>query len=94
MLEFSRQAWMYHMVTDYDRVIAYAQLTFVVINIKLVLCSLYARKLWNAKWYLDIVCHVLQNCSSTLLVLVGMHSALIGSCGYPINQDIGSSNTP
>ena len=40
---------MYHQVTAYDNVIAYAQLYFVFVDMEAMINYLADRKLWNAK---------------------------------------------
>ena len=59
-LKIVRGAFMYHEVTAYDRIIAYARLSFLVIDMKAMINYLDARKFRNAKRYFNIMSHSLH----------------------------------
>ena len=85
---------MYHKFMEYDHVIAYDQLTFVVNNIKAVQYYHAAIKLRYTKFHLDIVRSTILSCFCTVLNLVGTHFAFIGSCMFPLNHDIVRCTVP
>ena len=95
MLKVYSQDYLYHQITAYDHVIAYARFTCAVVDTKSVLNYLSARRLWHAKrWHLDVACISIQTCGYTVLYFIRSHTTPMMFCMPCINHAAISSDIP
>ena len=72
-LKVNCRAYLYHKVTDYDHVIAYARLSFLVIDMKAMINYLDARKFRLAKSHFDVTRRAVHTSGCTILYLIIPH---------------------
>ena len=68
---------LYHQVTAYDHVIAYARLTFVITDMEVIINYLAARKSRHEKRHFSIICHALHVIGCTILYFIRPHLVFI-----------------
>ena len=91
-LKVNCQAYLYRKVTDYDHVIAYARLTFVVISMESMINYLDARKFRHTKMHFDIMCRAVQARGWTIFYFIRPHIAYIMFSVFYIYHAVGRSD--
>ena len=74
-LKVVRKAYMYHKITDYDHIIAYARFAFIVINVKEMINYLATIELWHAKRYFNIMSSTIHARGCAVLYSIEKHLA-------------------
>ena len=88
------QADLYHHVTVYDHIIAYARLAFVIIDMEAMLNYLAARKFQDAKWHFNISFRSVHASGCTILYFIRPHIEFIMFSVFYLYHTFGSSAIP
>ena len=73
----SYQADMYYYIMVYDCDIAYAFITFIIIEMKVVWYNISYRKLWHTKYHLYIMCGAVRSCGCTIFYIIRSKKFLV-----------------
>ena len=90
-LKFSREAYLYHQVPVYDHIIAYDQLAFIVMNVKVMINYLAAREFRHAKRYFNIMSSTIHASGCAILYSISPHLAFIMLSISSFYHTVGSS---
>ena len=93
-LKVVRRAYFNNQVTSCDHTIAYALLDFVVVDVKVMINYLAARKLCHAKKYAGVMRHAVHASGCTILYFIRPHIAFIIFSVFYIYDAVGISAIP
>ena len=85
------KAYLYHQVMSYDHVIAYAQISFFVIDTESMINDISARKTRHAKRHSGVVHRAVHASGCTIFYCIRTNIALTMFSMFSLYHDVGSS---